>query len=241
MFHHGDIGGVKDAFELIAVIKPLGQPHDMKIAVRGCAYNQLGTLSSGGEPGRVAVLHQFLPALLITALDLPHRVQDGPFCLIRGQGVQTGFRRQFDIDAEPVRQKSELFHQFRGRAWDGLCVDIAVEAPALPEKPQCLNHQLHGIVRTAEDAGGKEQSFDIIPPVEIDGQIRQFLGSKGCSRGIVGPAVDAVFAVIDAAIRQKYFQEGDAASVGGEGVAASRGGSGGISDHACAGGPVSSA
>ena len=202
----------------------------MEIRVPGGPHDELGALPGGGEAGGVPVLYQLFPALPVPGLNLPHGGQDGPLCLVRGQGIQPRLRGQLNVHAEPVRQKAQPLHQLRRRAGNGLGVDIAVEAVPLPKEGQAADHQLRGVVRAAEDPGGEKETLDIIPAVELDGEVRQLLRGKGRPPGVVAPAVDAVFAVAHAAVGQQHLQQRDAAPVGGEGVAAARRGGGGVAD-----------
>ena len=241
VFYHRDVSGIEHPFQSVAVIETLGQPEDVEVRVLGGSHNELGTLSSGGEAGGVAEFHQFLPALPVPGLDLPHGGQNGPLCLVRGQGLQPCLRGQLDVHTEAVRQKPEPFHQFRRRSGDGLGVDIAVEAVLLPEEGQGTDHQFRGVVRAAEDPGGEEQPLDIVPPVKLDGQVRQFLRGEGRPPGLVAPAVDTVLAVVYAAVGQQHLEQCDATSIGGEGVAASRQGGGGVADIPLLRGPGSPA
>ena len=241
VLHHRHIGGVEHPFEPVAVIQPLGQPQDVVVRVRRGPHDQLGALAGGGELGGVAVLHQLLPALLAPHPDLPHGGQDGLLCLVRCQGPEARLRRQLDVDAEPVRQEPQLLHQLRRGAGDGLGVDIAVEAVLLPQDPQGPDHQLRGVVRGAVHAGGEEQSLDIIPAVELDGEIRQLLRGEHGPLRFVAAAVDAVFAVIHAPVGQQHLQKGDASAVGGEGVAAPGNGGCGVADVSRPGLPVPAA
>ena len=128
--------------------------------------------------------------------------------------------RQLDIHTEPIGQKAQLTDKLGVCAGNGLGVDIAVEAVLLPQKAQSLDHALGGIVRIAQDAAGEEQPLDIIAAVELDGQLRQLSGREGGAAGVVTAAVDAVFAVIHAAVGHEHLQQGDAAAVSGKAVAA---------------------
>ena len=175
----------------------------MQVGVRRGPHDQLGALAGGGEARGVAVFYQLLFALLAAGLNLPHGGKDGLLGLIRSQGFEPRLGGQFDIDAESVRQHPQLFYQLRRGAGNGLGMDVAVEAVGLPQKAQCADHQLGGVVRTAVDAGGEEEPLDIVSPVKLNGQVRQFLRSEGCSGRVVAAAVDAVFAVVDAAVGQQ--------------------------------------
>ena len=213
----------------------------MPVRVPGSADDELGALARRGKDRGVLILHQLRLALGGPVPDEGHRPQDGLLVFIRGQGLQPLLGGKLDIDAEPVRQQAQLLHQLRGRAGDGFGVDISVEPVFLPQQAQTLDHLFGGVVGAAQDAGGQEQALDIIAPVEPDGQLRQLPGGEGRPAGIVGPAVDAVFAVVDTAIGHQHLQQGDAAPVGREAVAAACQGGAGVADHARPGAPANAA
>ena len=141
------------------------------------------------------VFHQFRLALDHAVPYLPHRPQDGVLGLVRRQQLQTALGRQLDVDAEPVRQKSQLLYQLRRRPRDGLGVDIPIEPVLLPQDAQRTDHLFGGVVGAAQHAAGEKQSLNIVPPVEADGQLRQLPRRKRGSPRIVAAPVDAVAAV----------------------------------------------
>ena len=204
----------------------------MPVRVPGSADDELGALARRGKDRGVLILHQLRLALGGPVPDEGHRPQDGLLVFIRGQGLQPLLGGKLDIDAEPVRQQAQLLHQLRGRAGDGFGVDISVEPVFLPQQAQTLDHLFGGVVGAAQDAGGQEQALDIIAPVEPDGQLRQLPGGEGRPAGIVGPAVDAVFAVVAAVVREQHLQERHAAAVGRKRVAAACDGRGRAADLA---------
>ena len=63
-----------------------------------------------------------------------------------------------------------------------LAVDVAVEAVFLPQQPQAADHQLRGVVGAAQHAGGEEQPLDVVPAVELDGEVGQLLRGEGARR-----------------------------------------------------------
>ena len=109
-------------------------------------------------------------------------------------------------------------------------MDVAVEAVLAAQNRQRADHQLRRIVRRAQHAGGEEQPFDIIAAVEFDRQLGKLFGRKGRARRVVRAAVDAVFAVVAAVVREQHLQERHAAAVGRKRVAAARDGRGRAAD-----------
>jgi hypothetical protein len=63
-----------------------------------------------------------------------------------------------------------LLDQFGRRVGNGLEVDIAAEIFFLAQLADDLHHVRHSGVWRTDDTGGQEQTFDVIAPVEIDGQ-----------------------------------------------------------------------
>ena len=203
---------------------------DVPVGILGGAHDQLGALSRRGEGGRVLVLHQLLSAFRHLVPDEPHGPQDGLPGLVRGQRLQTLLGGQLDIDAHAIRQQTQLLHQLRRRAGDGLGVDIAVEAVLLPQDPQGADHLFGGVVGIAQHAGGEEQPLNVVPPVKADGQLCQLPRRKRRAARVVAAPVDAVLAVVHAGIAQQHLQQRDAPSVGGKAVAASGDGGGRVAD-----------
>ena len=120
-------------------------------------------------------------------------------------------------------------------------MDVAVEAVLFPQDPQRPDHQFRGIIRGAVHAGGEEQPLDVVPAVELDGEVRQLLRGEHGPLRLIAAAVDAVFAVIHAPVGHQHLQKGHASPVGGEGVAAPGDRGGGIADIPRLGPPVPTA
>jgi hypothetical protein len=64
---------------------------------------------------------------------------------------------------------------------------------------------LHGEVGAADDAGAKEESFDIVPLVEVEGEGDDFLGGESGATDVTGSSVDAVVAVVEADVGEEDF------------------------------------
>lgn len=62
----------------------------------------------------------------------------------------------------------------------------------------------------------------------MDGQLRELLWRKGRARHIVGDAVNAILAVIDAGVAHEHLEQRDAPAVRGKAVAEPTGG--GVTD-----------
>ena len=95
--------------------------------------------------------------------------------------------------------------QRRVRPGNGLGVDVAPEVVFIPQQLQGLDHQLGGMVGADEHRAGQKQSFDVVAPVELDGQLRQLPGGEGGPGQVVGAAVHAVGAVVGAYVGEQHL------------------------------------
>ena len=109
-------------------------------------------------------------------------------------------------------------------------MDVPIKAVFLPQDLQGTDHLLGSVVGIAQHTGGKKKPLNIIPSIKSDGQFRQLTGRKGSTTGIVGAPIDAIFAVINAAVGHQYLQQRDAASVGGKAVTAACNRRGSVAD-----------
>ena len=167
----------------------------------------------------MAVHRHFLFALHILHGDLFHRPQNGGFLFVRSQPIQADLARQFDIDRQPVRQKSQLLHQQGVSPRYRLSMDIAVKTVLMAQNTQRLDHQFHSVVGGFDSSAGQKQPLNIIAPIKPNGQIGQFPGGKSRTRPIVAAAVDAVAAIVAARVRVQHLQKGNTPSVRRKGVA----------------------
>jgi len=84
---------------------------------------------------------------------------------------------------------------------------------------QSLYHQFHGVIGIPDNCRAQEKPFNIVTPVELYGQLAEFVGCEACPPDIVGTAVYAVFAIIDAYIGKKDLKQGNAPTIVGPAVA----------------------
>ena len=73
---------------------------------RGAHYH-LGALSRRDKLGRVAVFHKVLPVFGNARFDEPHGLKDAVPRLVRGEGGKRLLRRELDIYAHSVREKTK--------------------------------------------------------------------------------------------------------------------------------------
>ena len=71
----------------------------------------------------------------------------------------------------------------------------------------------HRIIGGPYHTGTQEQSFDIIPFVELHRQVYQFRYGECGTRNIIRAAVDTISTIVNTIVRQHDFQQGDATSV----------------------------
>ena len=216
-----DIGRIEHPLQAVFLVHALGQLEDVVVRLRRRTHDHLGALSCGREAGRFAVKRQLFPVGRTLGRDLLHGAEDGMPPLVRGQKLQAALAGQLHVDAQAVRQKAQLFQQFRAGPRDGLGVDVAAEMVLVPEQPQDGQHPLGGVIGADQHRAGQEQSLDVVAAVELDGQFRQFAGRKGRAGDIVGLPVDAVAAIERAAVGHQDLQQAHTAAVCGKGMAAS--------------------
>ena len=161
----------------------------------------------------MAVDGQFPLVLRQPVADGGHGPQDRVLFLVGGQLLQASLAGQLDVDAHPVAEQPQLLHQLGRTAGDGLGVDVPIEAVWPSQQLQHPAHPLHGVIGIAQNPGAEEQPFDIVAPVKLDGQPRQLLRGEGGAGHVVGAAVDAVLAVVDAAVGHQHLEQGDAPPV----------------------------
>ena len=235
VLHHRHICRVKHPLEPVLLVQRLRQSEDVPVIIAGGAHDKLRALPGRGKHRRVPVLGKLRLTLAHAVPYLSHGPQDRLLRLIRRQRLQAGLRRQLNVDAETVRQQAQLFHQLRGRAGNGLGVDVAVEPVLLPQDAKRPYHLLGSIVRAAQYTAGKKQPFDVIPPVKTDGQLCKLSRRERRPPRVVAAPIDTIFAVEGADIGHQYLQQRDAAAIRRKAVAASGDGGGGVADHAGSG------
>src|ERR1051325_7909186 len=109
-------------------------------------------------------------------------------------------------------------------------MDVAAKQVLGSQPPGDGNDLLHGIIRTANDAGTEKQTFDVVAPVKIQRQLNNFFWSKPRARDIARDAVNAVKAIVDTIIREQNFEQRNTTPI--RGVAVTNAGSSGRSNTA---------
>ncbi|MPL99232.1 hypothetical protein SDC9_45449 [bioreactor metagenome] len=219
VIRHGDVGGVIDPLEPEAPVESFGQAQNGKVVLRGGPHHELGALSRGNEgrsgPAGTPPFFSFLDG----SADEGHGAEDGVPALLGGEGPEACLGRQLDIHAHPVGEEPESAEKGRRGAGDGLGVNVASETVLLPEDCRRPDELYHGVVRRTDDGGAEKEPFDIVSPVHLDGQVREFPGSEGGPRDVGAPPVHAVGAVENAVVGEQDLEQGDAPSVVGPAMA----------------------
>lgn len=228
-FGRKDAGGVWDRAEgrVVDALQPVGTVEFIgpgkEIRVRGCigADDDLGALSGGVAQLFVAVAFPVRGILEFVA-DAAHGLFGASEILFRGEDVEALLFGQFEVDADAVGVTRGFLDE-RGRGFgDRLEMDVAPEIVNLAERFRDGDDALHRVVRVARDAGTEEEPLDVVPLVEIEGEIDGFLHGEGGAAHVAGSTVDTVVAIVDAAVGEQDFQQGDASSVRGVAVANAR-------------------
>ena len=147
------------------------------------------------------------------SLDPSHRLPGSGEIFFRRQFCQRRFGRQFDIDADAIRPASGFLDQGRRRFRDGLQMNVAAKPWSLPQRARDRDHLLHRVIGIANDSRAEKQTFDIIAPVKIEREPDDFFRRETRAPHIAGNAVDAIKAVVDAVVREKNFQQRNAAAI----------------------------
>ena len=219
----GTEGGVVHATHAELSVQRVAADQDVAIVRRVGTDDHLRAL-----PGRCELRRTLAPRLrlllrrlrrLDARMQLAHRSADAVRLFLRRQLLQTGFRRQFHVDAEAVGIPAGGGEQLRRGLGNGLQVDIAREPMILAQATGDLHELLHRVIAVADDAAGEEQAFDVIALVELQRQPYDFGRGEACARHVAGHPVDAVGAVVDAEVGQQDLQQRHAAAVRRVGVA----------------------
>ena len=125
---------------------------------------------------------------------------------------------ELDIGGESVGVEAGCFDEGLSAAGDGFEMDVAVEEVCEAEGSRDLDELLHGVVGRLDDAGGEEETFDVVALVEVESKLDDFFGGEAGAADVGGDAIDAEDAVVSTEIGEEDFEEGDAAAVGRVGV-----------------------
>jgi len=128
-------------------------------------------------------------------------------------------RGKLDVGGEPVCEEASLSDELGVAAGDRLEVDVAAEPVDLPESFGDGDELLHGVVRRLDDAGGEEETFDVIALVEVEGEVDDLFWGEAGALDVGGDAIDAEDAVVGAEVGKEDFEQRDAAAVRGVGMA----------------------
>lgn len=209
----GHIAGIVDPPQFLLFVQIAGEVQNVQIVLRRRPDHELGALPAGGKKGR---FFEEPPLILVARnffLQKIHGGVDALEILIRGYLFEAPFRGDFEVYAQAVGIEPGLVEQFVARPWNGLQVNVAIEFVLLPQFLGDAHQALHGIVGIFENAAAEEKPFDVIPLVEIDGQVHHFLNGEGGPFHVIRTAAHAVCAVENTVVGEQNFQERNAAAV----------------------------
>ena len=76
-----------------------------------------------------------------------------------------------------------------------------------PKLQKRLIQQLHRIIRTLYNPRTQKKPLNIIPPIELHGQLTDLIRRKRCPRHIIGPPVQAILTVKNTLIGKQNLQK----------------------------------
>ncbi|MDZ7914222.1 MAG: hypothetical protein U5O16_20660 [Rhodococcus sp. (in: high G+C Gram-positive bacteria)] len=138
---------------------------------------------------------------------------DGLAVLLGRQGHEALGGGQLDVDGQAVGVAACALHQLGRCVGNGLEVDVAAKVVLLAQHAGHLHHLLHGVVGALDDAAGEEQPLDAVAAVEVQRELHHLIDREARARHVAGDAVDAVQAVVLAAVGQQNLEQRDAAPV----------------------------
>src|SRR5581483_8018870 len=92
-------------------------------------------------------------------------------------------------------------------------MDVAAEFVIHSKLPRHFDKLLHGVIDALYDSGTQKKSLDVVPPVELDGELDHFGDGKPGARHVARNSSDTVRAIVDAVVRQQNFEQRNAAAV----------------------------
>src|SRR6478609_11335428 len=84
----------------------------------------------------------------------------------------------------------------------------------LAQEPRDLDQLLHRVVGAFEDARAQKEPLDVVAPIEIERELYDLGRLEAGTCDVARAAVDAILAVVAAAVGQQNLQQRHAATVG---------------------------
>ncbi|MNB85455.1 hypothetical protein D3C75_323670 [compost metagenome] len=129
---------------------------------------------------------------------------------------------QLNVDAHAVSEHAQPGQQGVVCAGNGFYMNITAELILIAQQLKRGNQLLGRIVGAAHNTGAEEQPLYIITAVELHGNIGDLLRSKGSPPDRVRLTVNAIGAVINAAVGHQHLKQRNAASIRCKAVADSK-------------------
>src|ERR1700761_2730437 len=114
-------------------------------------------------------------------------------------------RWQLNVGAEPVRVGSGSFQQRRRGAGNRFEMNIAAERMIFAQCSSNRDELFHCVVGRLHNSRTEEEAFDVVPAVEVEGELHDFRWSKPCAADVARYAIDAENTVIRAEIGEQDF------------------------------------
>src|ERR1044071_1067515 len=92
-------------------------------------------------------------------------------------------------------------------------MDITPKLMIDSQRTRHMHYLLHRVVGIPNDSGAEKQTFDIISPIKIQGELNDFFRCKSRPLHAARPSIDTVETIVDAKIRQQYLQQRNTTAV----------------------------
>lgn len=155
----------------------------------------------GGEGAFFTALLLFVSGNF--SADLMHRLASAAHIFFGSKSGEIFLARELDVDADPVSILSGFCDEVIRCFGDGFEMNVAFEMMKLPKGLSDLHHLLHCEVSAADNSRAEEESFNVVPLVEIEGELNNFLGREAGPADIAGAAVNAIVAIVEADVGQQ--------------------------------------
>ena len=98
--------------------------------------------------------------------------------------LDTFFCRQLDVDTDTVGIAPGFLDEMLRSLGDCLEMDVTAKIVFLPEELGDADHEFHRVISITDDPAAEKEPFDVIPFVEIEGELYDLLRRETSSADI---------------------------------------------------------